>query len=148
MRRAKNERRSSISLKIAQNYRVISVAYHEASHIVCALLFYINVSEVIIDEGKRGVGGTTHYDMFYPDDKYNDIDIKLRNYLIYSEIYLKYAGLAGEKIYFRDMSGSDKFPVVLKFGTEPDMRESADIIKKYNLAEPGNKRYLFKKENV
>src|SRR5579885_2730464 len=146
MRRVKNERQSSVSLKLAQNYRLISVAYHEAAHIICAFLFYIDVSEVIIDEGKRGVGGTTHYNMFYPEEKYTEIDAKISNYLINSEIYLKYAGLAGEKIYFRDMSGSDKFPAVLKRGTEPDMQEAAQLIKKYNLADPGTKRYLLKKK--
>jgi len=146
MGQVKNERQASISLKLAQNYRVVSVAYHEASHVVAALLNHIRVEDVYIDEGKRGVGGITGYHMFYSEDKLDIIDTKIRNYLLYTEIYLKYAGLAGEKLYFKDMSGSDSFPQILKSGVEEDMQDAARIIKKYNLAEPGNKRYLFKKK--
>jgi hypothetical protein len=147
MNEAKNGKPVEASLKLAQNYRIISTSYHEASHVICGLLHYIRVEEVYIEEWKRSVGGATIYHTLYPDEEYDKIDPKIKEYLLMSEIYLKYAGLAGERIYFKDLSGSDNFPFVLKLGSlgkQSDMEEAAQLIKKHNLAEPGQKRYSLK----
>lgn len=146
MSRSKGVKSKSVSLKLAQNYRVISCAYHEAAHTICALLHFMRVLETAIDESVSRVSGYTDYDPIVIETEFEKIGAQSKDYVILSEIYLKYAGLAGEKIYFKDISGSDKFPVVLKFGTEPDMEDAANLIKKYNLAPPGNKRYLLKKK--
>lgn len=146
MAAAKYARPRSLSLKLAQNLRIISVSYHEAAHTIAALLHFMLVSEVAVIELKRHVGGHTNYDMFVSENKFDEIDKKIKDYLILSEVYLKYAGLMGESIHFEDMSGSKKLPLILKIGNEPDIQEAAAIIKKYNLVEAGEKRYLYKKK--
>lgn len=146
MTKVQNNGQPTISLKLAQNYRVISCAYHEAAHTICGLLYYMQITNVEIYEKKTYVEGATFYETFYNDTHYEQIDPKIKEYLLLSEICLKYSGLGGEQIYFKDLSGSDNFLTALKVGTAPDFREAADIIKKYNLAEPGQKRYLFKQK--
>src|SRR5271157_241235 len=146
MAAAKYARPRSLSLKLAQNLRIISVSYHEASHTIAALLHFMLVSEVAVTELKRHVSGHTNYDMFIAESRFEEIDKKVKDYLILSEVCLKYAGLMGESIHFEDMSGSKKLPLILKIGNEPDIQEAAAIVKKYNLVEPGEKRYLYKKK--
>lgn len=143
---AKYARPRSLSLKLAQNLRIISVSYHEASHAIAALLHFMIVPEVAVVEARHHVSGYTHYDLITLDTNLDEIDKKIKDYVILSEIYLKYAGLMGESIHFEDMSGSKKLPVILKIGNEPDIKDAAALIKKYNLVEPGEKRYLFKKK--
>lgn len=141
---AKSARPASVSLKLAQNFRMISVSYHEASHILIGLLHFILITEAVVIKQKRNVEGHTYYEMMVNDDKYDQLDAKIKNYLIISEVMLKMAGLIGEKILHKQISGQNKFPIVLKIGTEPDTLEAAQLIKKYNLVEPGPKRSQFK----
>lgn len=143
---AKYARPRSLSLKLAQNLRIISVSYHEASHTIAALLHHIWVLEVAVEEAHRQVSGYTNYELLTFDIPLEDIDKKVRDYVVLSEIYLKYAGLMGESIHFEDMSGSKKLPTILKIGNEPDIQEAAAIIQKHNLVEAGEKRYLYKKK--
>lgn len=144
--RVATEKFGSVSLKLAQNYRTISVAYHEAGHVICGLLHFMQVYEVKVNELQRGVSGITHFNVLYMDQAYDQLDTKIRDYMITSDLLMQFAGLSAEKLFFKDLSGSDNFPLVLKLGAEPDFRRAAEIIKKYNLAEAGNKRYLFKKK--
>lgn len=143
---AKYARPRSLSLKLAQNLRIISVSYHEAAHTIAALLHFMIVPEVAVVESRHQVSGYTHYNIFTLHTNLDEVDKKIKDYIIVSEIYLKYAGLMGESIHFEDMSGSKKLPVILKIGNEPDIQDAANLIKKYNLVEPGEKRYLFKKK--
>lgn len=143
---AKFARPRSLSLKLAQNLRIISVSYHEAAHTIAALLYFMIVPEVAVVESRHQVSGYTHYNVFTLSTNLDEVDKKIKDYIILSEIYLKYAGLMGESIHFEDMSGSKKLPVILKIGNEPDIQDAANLIKKYNLVEPGEKRYLFKKK--
>lgn len=143
---AKYARPRSLSLKLAQNLRIISVSYHEAAHTIAALLYFMIVPEVAVVESRHQVSGYTHYNVFTLNTNLDELDKKIKDYIILSEIYLKYAGLMGESIHFEDMSGSKKLPVILKIGNEPDIQDAANLIKKYNLVEPGEKRYLFKKK--
>ncbi len=143
---AKYARPRSLSLKLAQNLRIISVSYHEAAHAIAALLYFMIVPEVAVVESRHQVSGYMHYNLFTLNTNLEEVDKKIKDYIILSEIYLKYAGLMGESIHFEDMSGSKKLPVILKIGNEPDIQDAAGLIKKYNLVEPGEKRYLFKKK--
>jgi hypothetical protein len=143
---AKYARPRSLSLKLAQNLRIISVSYHEAAHTIAALLHFMIVPEVAVVESKRHVSGYTHYEVFTFDTNLDEVDKKIKDYIVLSEICLKYAGLMGESIHFEDLSGSKILPVILKIGNEPDIQDAANLIKKYSLVEPGEKRYLFKKK--
>lgn len=146
MRPAKYARPRSLSLKLAQNLRIISVSYHEASHAICALLHFMYVPEVAVVESRHQVSGYTNYELFVPEHRLDEVEKKIKDYVILSEIYLKYAGLMGESIQFEDMSGSKKLPSILKIGNEPDIKEAGQLVKKYNLVEPGEKRYLYKQK--
>lgn len=144
--RVNGEKFGSVSLKLAQNYRTISVAYHEAGHAICGLLHFMQVYDVRVNELRRGVSGNTDFHVLYIDQDYSQLDTKIKDYMINSELLMQFAGLSAEKLFFKDLSGSDNFPLALRLGVEPDFRRAAELIKKYNLAEPGNKRYLFKKK--
>jgi hypothetical protein len=57
-----------------------------------------------------------------------------------------YAGLTTEKIFYKKISGSDKFPSFLKDGSSSDTQTAAKIFKKYNFVSPGQARFVFKKK--
>ena len=73
-------------------------------------------------------------------------DPGFRNYQLKSDIYINYAGLMAEKIFYQDVTGSKIFPNVLKEGIEADIQAVAKIIKTNDLAPAGRKRYLYKKK--
>ncbi|HWZ23099.1 MAG TPA: hypothetical protein VNW06_10625 [Cytophagaceae bacterium] len=130
-------------IKLSKNHELITTSFHEAGHALCGLLFYMEIPSVVVKTSKVHVSGYTHYNMI------NDLNIKdldIWAYLLFSEIYISYAGLAAEKIFYKDISGSDKFPMVLKDGSSPDILDASKIIKKFNLASPGKKRNALKKK--
>ena len=132
--------------KAAFIHNLISTSYHEAGHAVYGLLHLMKVELVqIMKEKNNFVNGLTHFDYI---SIYNDTaeDIKLS--AIYAEIGLRYAGLTAEKYHFKNISGSDKFPMFLKNGSSEDTLHAANLIKLHNLAPPGKKRYVFKKKFI
>lgn len=134
--------------KMAKTHELISLCYHEAGHTLYGLLHFFKVNPVSLFENpkeKRIWGITSYYlpmDITKTDDKF------LINYFVQSEICLNYAGLTAEKLFYKKTSGSDKFPFVLKMGSEEDTVAAANLIKTHNLAPPGPKRYLFKKKLI
>lgn len=135
-----------IRKKVTKTYDLISTNYHEAAHAVYALLHFMRVSSVFIYEDKKNkrIYGTTYYD--YPGDFDSITDPELLNYLIKSEIGVNYAGLIAEKALFKTLSGSNRIPMFIMDGSSEDNKAAAKIIKQYNLAPPGRKRYLFKQK--
>lgn len=134
--------------KMAKTHEFISTSYHEAGHAVYGLLKFLKVDPVYVFENthKKRIWGITHYE---PICEVTDIlDSELLNILIHNEICMSYAGLVAEKLHYKKTSGSDKFPMVLKNGSEDDTMEAAVLIKKYNLAPPGQKRYAYKKKLI
>lgn len=131
--------------KVTYTHDLISTSYHEAGHAVYALLHCMKVPLVYVFENKKykRVDGFTHYESFR--ELNNITDPALFEKQIYAEICIKYAGLTAEKYHFKNMSGSDKFPMVLRDGSSSDTLSAAALIKQYNLAPPGRKRYSFKK---
>lgn len=136
----------NITKRVAKTHELISTSYHEAGHTVYGLLHLMKIETVYVFEGgKSRIDGFTHYE--YPD--FTTVqDPELFNLLLNNEICMKYAGLAAEKNSFKEISGSDKFPMVLRDGSSDDTLNAAKLIKAYNIVPPGKKRYLYKKKLV
>ena len=136
-----------IRKKVTKTHELISTAYHEAGHTVYALLHHMFVQSVYIFEHKKWkrIHGFTHYN----SPSVSSIkDSDLQQSLLINEIKLSYAGLTAEKYHFKCISGSDKFPMFLKDGSSDDTLSAAALMKKYNLAPPGKKRYNYKQKLI
>lgn len=137
---------SSVRKKVTNTHELISTSHHEAGHAVYALLHFMMVYSVRVFPGKKSkrIEGFTHYDSL----DYSELDDKeLQTERLNSEVGLSYAGLVAEKYQYKLHSGSDKFPSFLD-GSYKDLSEASDLIKKYNIAPPGDKRYNYKKRMV
>lgn len=136
-----------ITQKITSIHEMISTSYHEAGHAVYALLCGVKVPSIVISQNKTDnvVEGFCYYEIpYFPNVKDDNIILGLINY----EIGIKYAGLAAEKHFFKNISGSDKFPIFLRDGSSDDTLSAAAIIRQYNVVPPGKKRYQFKKRII
>lgn len=132
--------------KAALTHNLISTSYHEAGHTVYGLLHLMQVGSVqIFKEDDGFVGGVTNFNYFIENEVQ---DPELLGFIVYSEIGLRYAGLTAEKYHYKTISGSDKFPMFLKDGSSDDTLYAAKLIRQYDLAPPGKKRYLLKKQLV
>lgn len=141
-----NKSIDKVRKKLTFTYDLISTSYHEASHTLYALLHFTKVPLVYVFENKKNkrIEGFCHYE---PIKKLSDIkNSELLALLLKFEICLKYAGLVSERYHFKNISGSDKFPVLLKDGSSNDLSSAADLIKEFNLSPPGKTRYSYKKK--
>lgn len=143
---AKNGSITEIRKKITKTHELISTSFHEAGHTVYALLHLLRVSQVSIFEDKKvkRINGSTEYN--YPFEFDHCEDQELLKSLLIIEISECYAGLIAEKTLFKSISGSTQIPMFIIEGAWVDNKDAANIIKKYNLAPAGNKRYLFKQK--
>lgn len=134
--------------KLSYDHELITTCYHEAGHTISSLLNFSIVSSVgtEISKDKRSGKdlGFTNFECVLEVDVVKNKE--LLNKLLISEIHINYAGLAAEKIFYKDICGTDKLPMVLKHGSYMDRDRVSDIIKKYDLAPPGKKRHLYKKK--
>lgn len=134
--------------KITHTHDLISTSWHESGHVIFALLCGMRVPSVYVFENKKNkrIEGFCHYESV---KELSDIqDSSLFTEQLKAEISIKYAGLTAEKHYYKIISGSDKFPMFLKDGSSPDISSAADLIKQYNVAQPGKKRYAYKKSLI
>lgn len=144
-----------ITQKRSQDYELIAACYHEAGHVICGLLYFMNIPSVSVrltntisigSLDEDSVEGNTDYEVLIGYEEYTDI----MQFINMAEVYISYAGLVAEKIYYKDICGSDKFPMILRGykgrGSSEDITEVGKFIKKLNLAPPGKQRYLFKKK--
>ncbi len=138
---------NDLSSKISKQFELITTSFHEAGHVVYALLHKAKVYEVYITYNKQSkrVEGCCSYEI---PDPIKFKDSYLAKFLAENEVGIKYAGLTAEKYHFKTLSGSDKFPLFLRDGSSDDTSSAATIIKKHNLAPPGKKRYDFKKKKI
>lgn len=134
--------------RLATEFKVITTAWHESGHAIAVLLNYgyvhnalLCVSNKIDNNSDLGV---VIYDGAADINEIDDSDLK--NRLLMADITVYQAGLAAEKIFYKDIYGTDQLPYVIKEGSNSDFSFVSDIIKKYNLAPPGKKRYAFKKK--
>ena|ERR1700722_6135560 len=131
-----------ISKKEIWDYEIISMAWHEAGHAACALNNFMHVFNVSVMTPKNQTGNT---DWFMYDVK-NVEDEELSKILFICELQTLYAGLIAEKMYYKDICGSDKFPMHLKIGSSMDTTDASHIIRKNKLVKPGRQTVLFKKQ--
>lgn len=131
--------------KLAGTYEFISTAYHEAGHTIYGLLHFMRIPVVYIFNNKKTkrIEGFTRYEEYF-DEKI--VDPQIISNLIKNEICISYAGLEAERHHFKMFSGSDKLPMILKDGSSDDTLTASELIRKFNLAPPGQKRYLLKKK--
>lgn len=123
------------------DYNLITTAYHEAGHIICALHNYFHVYSVNVPTITKNVDANTHF--FSYDEPNTDPELK-RVILIY-ELQVMYAGLVAERFFYKDITGS-KFPMHLRIGSSYDLSLASKIIRKNELAGPGKKTQLLKKQ--
>lgn len=134
---------SEIRRKVTKTHEFIYTSYHEAGHVIYALLHLMKVSSVFIAEDKKRTQGLACYDT--PGDLNVLEDPELINILIKAEIGVSYAGLIAERALFKSISGSRKIPTFIDGATE-DNKCARNAIEKYNLAPPGPKRKAFKQK--
>jgi hypothetical protein len=132
----------SIEKKLSRDFELISSTYHESGHCIYGLLSFFKIQMVAVNslENAEEDLGYTNYEVIDGDFE----NATLIRYIQMAEIAINYAGLAAEKNYYRDICGSEKFPMALKTGCSDDMKIARELIKKYNLADAGEKRYQFK----
>jgi hypothetical protein len=134
----------NITQKLSRDYELISVSYHEAGHCLFGLLNHIKITTVAVNSETNNSEdlGYTQYEIAEIEHQ----DTNVLNRLLMAEIGINYAGLAAERIYYKDICGSDKLPMMLKGGSSEDIKTAASLIKKFELAAPGKKRYAFKQK--
>lgn len=146
--RSKQLPKVSNNSKLAIEFQAITTAFHEAGHTIAALLSYSTVSAVAVEiDHKKKAGqdlGYTHYEPFVGPEDIEDGQFQIN--LVISEIFINYAGLAAEKLFYKEICGTDRLPMFVKYGSYQDRNVASALIKKYSLAPPGKKRYGFKKK--
>ncbi len=126
--------------KQAHDYELIAMCYHEAGHAIVAIFNFMKVFSVSVMNNKQ-MDGSTEWDGL----SLIASDPAFLNLLLINDVEISYAGFIAEKIYYKDICGSDTFPRTLKYGSELDIFQASKVINKYNLAPPGRERFLFKK---
>ena len=135
--------------KLSLEFEMIFAAQHEAGHTIVGLLNFIKIDPVEIFRTAEGRGeGFTHYDIvgFTEDKGFIIKDNDVIHFLVKAEVVLNYAGSLAEKNLYRHICGADALPMVLKEGSFSDMDTSTGLIREYNLAPPGQKRYTYKQK--
>lgn len=133
---------SSVAIKQSFDYEQIAMSFHEAGHTIVSLHNYMLVYNVNIMTPKNMIGNTDYYIYFDSDSK----DEELIKILAILELQSTYAGLVAEKMYYKDICGSDKFPMHLRIGSSTDIEMASKIITKNKLVKSGRPTYLFKKQ--
>jgi hypothetical protein len=144
---AKNaESLRSVRKKVTHTHELIATSHHEAGHTIYALLHFMRINSVRVyqDKKTKRMDGVIFYDS-PPVVSINDTELQVER--LHCEIGLSYAGLIAEKYQFKLHTGSDKFPSFLN-GSYNDLSEASDLIKKYQVAPPGRKRYNYKKKII
>ncbi len=140
---------NKIIKKKSQHLDLIFISIHEAGHAILYLLNSFIVNNIVITKSSDPTlsysAYTTHQAYINFSDNFTD---ELKNKIIIGEISSLYAGLAAEKYYFKVISGIETFPMVLQNGCYSDNATAAKLIKSYNLAPAGKKRYLLKKKII
>lgn len=127
--------------KLSAEYDRIGTSYHEAGHVVSALLNYMYVSSVSIVHEER-IGGTTYFLSLLDTEKKDMISKNLELKILEKEIFVRYAGLVAERFNYKNLCGSSKYPRIMTEGSYIDIEDIAKIIKK--LSAPGIERKKLK----
>lgn len=130
----------SIAKQQANDYGLIATSYHEAAHTIVGLANLIMINDVIVIDSQEG---TTNYYLYRPEETEDE---HIREILLKSELKTVYAGLVGEKMYYKDICGSSAFPTHLKIGSSIDTQIASKLIRKYQLANAGKATFKLKEE--
>ncbi len=136
----KARRKLSIAKQQANDYGLIATSYHESSHAIVALINLLMIYNVDIIDSQEG---NAQYFIHHADQTEDD---NLTNILALAEVKTIYAGLVGEKMYYKDICGSSKFPMHLKNGSAEDTNIAAKLIRKYRLANSGPATFKLKQD--
>lgn len=138
---------NEVRRKAYEIHELISTSYHESGHTIYGLLHCMKIESVYVYEDKKSkrIGGFTYYDSPVLDKIEDPVLLFNR---VRAEIGLSYAGLAAEKNHFKATTGSNKFPLFLREGSSTDTLSASHIIKKFDLAPSGKKRYCYKKKVI
>ena len=130
--------------KFSRTLDTISTSYHEAGHVLFALLNLMRVdyAQIYIDENKR-VSGITYY--ISPECELFE-DERVKFFVLNSTIGVNYAGLIAEKLNYKRICGCEKFPLFLKDGSSDDNIAASKLIHKFGVATTKEIRANFKKE--
>src|SRR5271165_3157623 len=104
-----------LKIKDALDYELIFTSFHEAAHAICALynffqVFNVNVRAIDAKTREEKDGATNWYITKYVEDT------ELKKTVLVFELQAMYAGLLGERILYKYISGSPKLPMNLKVG--------------------------------
>ena len=134
--------------KVTYTHELISTSYHEAGHAIYALLHDIKVPLVYVYENKKNkrIEGYCFYEFEKKRSEIEDPIVFADK--INHEICAYYAGLIAEKQHFKNISGSDKFPLLLRESSSDDTSYAAGLIKQYNIVPAGRKRFYYKKKLI
>jgi hypothetical protein len=131
---------SSPRLKDALELELILMSWHESSHAVVALCNNFEVCFVSV-RNPTEKDGKTEFRTTADDVK----DPELHRVLIINELEAMYAGLIGERLLYRELCGTTKYPRHLQIGLSYDIKLASQIIRRHELAPPGKETALFKK---
>lgn len=137
---------SDVRKKVTKTYECISTSYHEAGHTVYGLLHLIKINLVSVYEDKKHK--RIYGDTFYDHPELDSFQSNLKMNRVYAEIGFSCAGLVAEKRQYKLASGSNNCPLFIKDKSSKDTTDASNLIKKYELALPGRKRYEFKKKLI
>lgn len=130
----------SVLKKQSFDYNLIAATYHESGHIILALNNYFHVSNAVVmihGENDSNVN-------FFVYGLHNVEDPELHKLRLMAEMHVMSAGLVAEKMYYKDICGSSRFPMHLRDGSSYDISSISQIIRKNNLAAPGKETLLLK----
>src|SRR5258708_8552056 len=132
----------SEAAKQISDYNLIACSWHEAGHIICAMLNYCKVYSANVTTIESNKDANTN--VYCYDEVVTDPELK--RILLMFELRVMYAGLEAERIYYGEITGSSKFPIHLRKGSWYDIKFAQKTIRKNNLATPGKKTQLLKKQ--
>ena len=127
-----------IVYKTINNYEEISTAYHEAGHVIYALLCFSKVEKVkVISHNEAYV--------YYNVPEYWATNNKQKQLaLIKKEISIRYAGVLSEKIFYENLHGNQNLPISIRIGSSIDFKDVSKLLNKYKIKTPGKERSKFK----
>ena len=136
-----NEYRNPHENKNSCAYEMISVAHHEAGHVVLSILGLIIPAEARIFTDSDMGGVTKMFHINVPGKPRNEADA----FLVNGRLRALLAGLVAEQYYYQYTSGLS-LPRRMAAGASMDHRYYRAAVVKNNLARPGAARARLKKE--
>jgi len=127
-----------IVYKTINNYEELSTCYHEAGHIIYALLCFCKVDKAEI------VNFNEAYVYYNVPEYWATKNKTKQTSLIIKEIGIRYAGVLSEKIFYENLHGNSNLPIEIRIGSSLDFKSASGLLSKYNIKKAGDERTYFK----